>query len=142
MPELTPEGRQQDWEARELLLPDGHPFEREGVVPDCPFCKRIRNRDYEQSLSFMRVVRFEPLNPVTPGHMLFVPRQHFEHPAIGAVEVAMGDAEHYAAQQDEDFNLITSAGSAATQTVSHIHIHYVPRRDGDGLHLPWTGQER
>ncbi len=35
-------------------------------------------------------------------------------------------------------NLITSAGREATQTVFHLHIHVVPRRDGDGLALPWT----
>jgi len=109
---------------------------------NCVFCDRITNHDYEQSLSFMRVVRFEPLNPVTPGHMLFVPRQHVEHPAIGWVEVAMGDAAHYASQQGEDFNLITSSGPAATQTIPHIHVHYVPRREGDGIHLPWTGQKK
>ena len=37
-----------------------------------------------------------------------------------------------------DFNLITSAGSLATQTIGHLHVHIVPRRPGDGLHLPWT----
>jgi len=42
----------------------------------------------------------------------------------------------------EHFNLITSSGQYATQTVHHLHIHYVPRRPGDGLTLPWTGQAR
>lgn len=40
----------------------------------------------------------------------------------------------------DDFNLITSSGRWATQTVKHLHIHYVPRRKDDGLTLPWTGQ--
>lgn len=36
--------------------------------------------------------------------------------------------------------VITSIGADATQTVFHTHIHVVPRRPGDGLTLPWTGQ--
>ncbi|MBF6326547.1 HIT domain-containing protein [Nocardia cyriacigeorgica] len=109
--------------------------------PNCPFCQRIDANDYEQSFN-AAVVRFEPLNPVTPGHMLFVPTWHVEHPSGEAVRLAMGYAETYASRRREAFNLITSSGAAATQTVPHLHVHYVPRRDGDGLHLPWTGQKR
>jgi hypothetical protein len=39
-----------------------------------------------------------------------------------------------------DCNLIASRGPAATQTVPHLHLHLVPRLEGDGLPLPWTGQ--
>ncbi|MFB8085929.1 HIT domain-containing protein [Streptomyces sp. NPDC055992] len=35
---------------------------------------------------------------------------------------------------------MTSKGSPATQTVVHLHIHVLPRTDGDGLPLPWTPQ--
>ncbi|MEU3978362.1 HIT family protein [Streptomyces bacillaris] len=37
-------------------------------------------------------------------------------------------------------NLITSKGAEATQSVYHLHVHIVPRRDGDNLPLPWTPQ--
>lgn len=97
----------------------------------------IEADDVEQHYN-AAVVRFEPLNPVTPGHMLFVPTWHVEHPSSEAVRLAMGYAEMYAARKRESFNLITSSGSAATQTVPHIHVHYVPRREGDGLMLPWS----
>ena len=85
---------------------------------------------------------FEPLNPVTPGHMLFVPVRHVASALDDPYETAltMEIASRWAARLAEDFNLITSAGAAATQTVRHLHIHLVPRREGDGLHLPWTGQ--
>jgi diadenosine tetraphosphate (Ap4A) HIT family hydrolase len=109
--------------------------------PDCPFCRRIDadEFDYEYHAS---VVRFEPLNPVTPGHVLFVPIWHAEHPNPEAMRGAMSYAEQYGGEQGEDFNLITSSGPAATQTIPHIHVHYVPRRQGDGLTLPWTGQQK
>jgi len=35
-------------------------------------------------------------------------------------------------------NVITSVGREATQSVFHLHVHVVPRREGDGLALPWT----
>jgi len=106
----------------------------------CPFCARIEQMDFDQAYN-STVVRFEPLNPVTPGHMLFVPWHHAEHPDATAVRAAMGYAARYADGRREDFNLITSSGASATQTVPHIHVHYVPRRQGDGLALPWTAQQ-
>ncbi len=35
------------------------------------------------------------------------------------------------------FNLLTSVGSAATQTIRHLHWHIVPREEGDRISLPW-----
>lgn len=108
----------------------------------CPFCVRVMNREFDaQSL---HAVSFEPLNPVTPGHLLVVSRLHVadavEAPAVTADTMHL--AATLAAELGEDCNLITSVGPAATQTVQHLHIHIVPRRAGDGLALPWTGQDR
>lgn len=104
----------------------------------CPFCVKIDNWDFEESYASRTVVRMEPLNPVTPGHMLFVPGYHSIHPDAGGIRSAMAYAEKYAGAKGEDFNLITSSGPSATQTIEHVHVHYVPRRPGDGLMLPWT----
>jgi diadenosine tetraphosphate (Ap4A) HIT family hydrolase len=49
-------------------------------------------------------------------------------------------AEYALVKVSGDCNLITSDGAAATQTVKHLHVHIVPRRDGDGLTLPWSTQ--
>lgn len=107
----------------------------------CPFCDRIQQGDYVLVRPPLDVVHFEPLHPVTPGHRLFVPYQHIEHPSPEAVGDCMEAAARWAERHGEFYNLITSSGSAATQTVPHVHVHFVPRRVGDGLHLPWTGQE-
>lgn len=106
---------------------------------ECPFCERIERGEYDDL--DLGVAHFEPLNPVTPGHRLFVPEEHCEHPCHDAVAMAMEDASRWGALQEEDFNLVTSSGPAATQTVAHIHVHYIPRRHGDGLTLPWTDQK-
>ena len=107
---------------------------------DCPFCARIENCDIDRMEEFREVCHFEPINPVTPGHRLFVPIDHAEHPDHRAVADAFGAAEWWGGMRAEQFNLITSSGSDATQTVPHVHVHYVPRHVGDGLTLPWTGQ--
>lgn len=109
----------------------------------CPFCVRIQRGQYENRAQ--GVIWFEPLNPVTPGHMLFVPTVHTEwSDLVAAMELkhAVGQAVRYGKGQHESFNIITSCGADATQTIPHLHVHLVPRDEGDGLHLPWTGQQR
>lgn len=123
--------------------PDFHPAHCNCFPTTCVFCEIARTGDAE---GFQRygstVVSFVPLNPVVPGHRLFIPVRHAtdiaQDPGYGAP--AFYQAGRWGAQQDEDFNLITSRGSLATQTIFHTHVHYVPRRNGDGLKLPWTGQ--
>jgi histidine triad (HIT) family protein len=104
------------------------------------FCRRIEHAEYIGCPR--RVVRFEPLRPVTPGHMLFVHQLHTPYASLEPwlTGVVFEVASAYADRQGEDFNLITSEGPAATQTVRHLHVHYVPRRPGDGLLLPWSNQ--
>jgi histidine triad (HIT) family protein len=108
---------------------------------DCPFCGCIQRGEYDYDDQWS--VAFQSRNPVTPGHFLVVPRKHTA--SAFTSPIATGRAMRFAAELAQwmslgDFNLITSAGSHATQTVFHLHVHVVPRRDGDGLHLPWTGQ--
>ncbi|MFI9005512.1 HIT family protein [Streptomyces sp. NPDC053541] len=79
---------------------------------------------------------------VAEEHLLVIPRVHVEDAgtdpkASGRVMECAAElmAEHPAA------NIITSKGAAATQSVSHLHLHVVPRTAGDGLPLPWTPQQ-
>lgn len=110
----------------------------------CPFCQRIARGEYDERR--LEVVRFEPLNPVTPGHMLFIPVEHARSAALdpmGAARAMKVAADYIRGLGDGvDANIITSIGEFATQSVQHTHIHVVPRTRGDGLHLPWTGQKR
>jgi histidine triad (HIT) family protein len=110
-------------------------------VSHCPFCARIADHRYDAGDQY--AVTFEPLNPVTPGHRLFVPRAHLADALTRPV--ITGHVMEYAARwaHGHDLapcNLITSVGAEATQTVFHLHIHMIPRREDDGLALPWTMQ--
>lgn len=120
-----------------------------GFDQNCPFCTRILRGEY--TTSYGGAVAFEPLNPVTPGHLLVVPRQHATDascdPAGAAAAMvlaakivrAMGFHDDHP-ESGPHANIITSIGEHASQTVWHTHLHVVPRRAGDGLALPWTGQ--
>jgi histidine triad (HIT) family protein len=113
----------------------------------CPFCARIAARQYEREWvlppSHGHVVAFAPLNPVTPGHMLVVPQAHVPDAAHSPdVTASVMFAAAILAGEVGSCNIITSVGESATQSVFHLHVHVVPRRFGDGLALPWTGQQR
>lgn len=103
----------------------------------CPFCMMFISRKDD-------IIDIEPLDPVVPGHRIVIPRDHVqdfaESPFI--TSEVMRYAARRAKQLGGDFNLITSKGPAATQSVFHLHVHLVPRREDDGLHLPWTGQKK
>lgn len=111
-------------------------------MDECVFCKRIEDGQFD--FYNAEAVSFRPLNPVVPGHRLFLPRMHVrnaaEKPYITGKTFEL--AATYAQLSGGEFNLITSSGIAATQSVFHLHVHYVPRRSGDGLMLPWTNQKK
>lgn len=107
----------------------------------CPFCVRIEKEEYDDT-AVLGIVSFEPLNPVTPGHRLFVPKAHVASAADSPLHAALAMKAAGIELHDSggQANIITSIGSDATQTVRHLHIHLVPRRKNDGLILPWTNQ--
>lgn len=106
----------------------------------CPFCIRILMDQFDSV--WKTAVVFEPLNPVVPGHKLVVPRDHVEDFTVNpSITADVMEAAAIVAKDMGDCNLITSKGQQATQSVMHLHIHLVPRKAGDGLHLPWTGQK-
>lgn len=117
-------------------------------MPGCPFCAKIADDDVDHGIDgwywHLRVCRFEPLNPVVPGHMLLVPTEHLEHRYAAPLDygvLAQAAATYVQDMGIESYNLIMSCGSPATQTIDHIHLHVVPRTVGDGLALPWTKEK-
>jgi diadenosine tetraphosphate (Ap4A) HIT family hydrolase len=77
--------------------------------------------------------------PVNPGHLLIIPKRHiaslFEAtPAERAAlfELLQQGRELLQQQyQPDGLNIGINDGTAAGQTVMHLHIHLIPRFDGD-----------
>jgi histidine triad (HIT) family protein len=112
---------------------------------DCIFCQIIAGTSPVNMVEeWPEAIAFVPLNPVTPGHLLIVPRAHVrdfvQDPIVTAgvfARAAELAAEEGEEGEEEGLNLITSAGEAATQTVFHMHVHLIPRVSGDRVSLPW-----
>jgi histidine triad (HIT) family protein len=105
----------------------------------CPFCEIVAGRAPAKIVEeWPEAIAITPLNPVVEGHVLVIPRAHVPdfvaHPDISAATMLCA-AELVTGMGS--YNLITSKGRAATQSVFHLHLHLVPRAEGDGLALPW-----
>lgn len=81
------------------------------------------------------------IRPFTRGHTLVVPKRHTVDltdtpPETLAGMVTIGQRIAQAARATEladATNIAINDGRAAFQTVFHIHLHVLPRRDGDKL---------
>lgn len=102
----------------------------------CPFCTLPSDR-VRWSDDLCLVIR--DAFPVSPGHSLVISRRHigsfFELTAeervsvLAALDVAKQelDAEFAPAA----YNIGINDGPAAGQTVPHLHVHLIPRYEGD-----------
>jgi histidine triad (HIT) family protein len=115
-------------------------------VDACEFCEIVRGEapakivsETEQTLAFF------PLNPATLGHTLLIPKQHvatlweLEPDLAVALARALLPLAHAirTALTPDGFNVINSAGEAASQSVFHLHIHLVPRWFDDHVGEIW-----
>ena len=118
-------------------MPAGQP---DPQVSTCPFCAIVAG-DAPATVLWHRpgVLAIEPLNPHAPGHTLIIPTEHLtdanESPHLTAA--MFGFAVQYASRMCGAYNLITSVGDEATQTVFHLHIHVIPRHNRDLLPAKW-----
>ena len=113
----------------------------------CVFCEIIDGQSpADVVLDAPDVLGIVPLNPVTPGHVIFLPKVHVsdaaDDPEVTGYTMKAASLYGKNEQSIDSMNLITSVGENATQSVYHLHIHVVPRRMGDLLPLPWTPTEQ
>jgi len=116
----------------------------------CTFCDLIQGsaevsvcHEDADSIAFMDI------QPVNAGHVLVVPRAHYNSlldvpPEIGAhlfhVTMKLAGAIRRVTGCD-DMNIVVNSGAAAGQDEPHYHVHIIPRREGDGfaIDLPFGG---
>lgn len=112
----------------------------------CPFCAIIVGSAPARVVAETATsVSFLPDVPAVLGHVLVVPRDHVrdlwdlddEHArALGADVLATARTVRRALQP-EGLNIIQSNGTAAGQSVLHLHVHVVPRTTGDRMPELW-----
>lgn len=108
---------------------------------DCLFCKIIFgeipcHKVYEDDFSFA----FLDISPSTEGHTVVIPKKHFENfmemgeedagKLFTSVRIVASKVQNGLGV--EGSNIGFNNGKVAGQEVPHIHIHIIPRRDGDG----------
>ncbi len=102
----------------------------------CPFCNVNKTDVTAESECF-----YAKLDgyPVTEGHTLIISKRHVAN-YFDLTEKEQVDMVKFlnAVKKDTDKNFITSqynvgvnCGELAGQTVGHVHIHLIPRRQGD-----------
>lgn len=121
-------------------------MDKPDTIPEkCAFCKVICgatpvDKVYEDE----RVLAFLYLSPVNKGHILVVPKQHYNGPTqmppdewsylmVKAAELAAGSMR---ATKSEAYNLLVGNGASAGQIVPHLCVHVIPRLADDGVALP------
>jgi histidine triad (HIT) family protein len=118
----------------------------------CIFCEIVHGAG-EASICYedAGAIAFMDIQPVNGGHVLIVPREHYESLNDVPPDVAMhlfdvalqlGPIVRRLSGSD-DLNIVVNSGEAAGQNVFHYHVHLIPRRSGDGFDvpLPFDGSE-
>jgi histidine triad (HIT) family protein len=111
----------------------------------CIFCDLIRGAAevsicYEDATS----LAFMDIQPVNPGHVLVVPKAHYETLSDVPYDVAMHlfDVSMRIAPVirrmagARDMNIVVNSGPNAGQNIFHYHVHLIPRTTADGFDIP------
>ena len=115
---------------------------------DCIFCA-ISTRQASASVVFEDNVclAFMDLYPMVPGHLLVVPKMHAANLSeldevtgmhVFRIAQRMAAAVRGSGLRCEGINLFLAEGEAAGQDVFHVHLHVVPRFQGDEIVIDAT----
>ena len=113
---------------------------------DCVFCKMVEGQiPCAKIFEDDTILAFLDIGPISDGHTLVVPKQHFEKlhdcptellggicSRLGAIAGAVAKAVN-----SHGYNLLCNNGRAAGQLVKHLHFHIIPRNVGDGVFDRW-----
>ena len=115
------------------------------MAEDCIFCAIVAGDvGAEIVQEDERTVAFLDLSPWTRGHALVVPRAHarnlYDVPGDDLAAAALAAQRLALRMRDrldcDGINLLNSCEPAAWQTVWHLHVHVIPRYEGDPLRVP------
>lgn len=104
---------------------------------NCPFCKVESEREIIAS-SALSLAFFDGF-PVSPGHALIIPRRH----VASFFDLTKEEKQDLLSLMDnvkriiderynpDGYNIGVNVCEAAGQSVSHVHMHLIPRYKGD-----------
>ncbi len=118
-------------------------------MSDCIFCGIVAGRiPCTKVCDDGEVLAFMDIGPVVKGHVLVIPKDHYESiadipEALLAKVIAV--AKRVAAAQlkglgADGVNIHQSTGAVAGQVVPHIHFHVIPRFADDGHSWNWSAK--
>ena len=106
-------------------------------MKECIFCNLDESRvEIENNLA----LSFKDLYPVTEGHTLVIPKRHTQSFFDLNKDEKKAIFEILESQKEElvrkdklitGFNIGINDGIDSGQTVTHCHVHLIPRRKGD-----------
>ena len=110
-------------------------------MSSCVFCD-IVNRQCPGSIFYEDeiVLGLMTLGPVTTGHAMVIPKQHFAYIQdmdedtgrhLWTITQRTAAAIRSCGVKCEGINLFLADGEAAFQEVFHVHMHIFPRYEGD-----------
>lgn len=118
-------------------------------MTDCAFCRIVAgkvpaHRVHEDDLT----IAFMDMGQVNPGHVLVAVKSHAEtilditpDQAAAAFRSAHQVARAVdAAFKPEGLTILQANRGAGFQTVSHFHLHVLPRHPDDGVTLTWPAK--
>jgi ATP adenylyltransferase len=121
--------------------------------PDCIFCKALADLDRDPLVVHAGPAAFVILNkfPYNNGHLMVVSRRHvgrladLTHPELHELIVLTQTAERILADvyRPHGFNVGLNLGKpAGAGVLDHVHLHVVPRWNGDTNFMPVIGETR
>ena len=109
-------------------------------MTDCLFCRIIAGDvPAHVVLSDREVVAFLDARPVFKGHVLVLPREHYETLAslpaalVGPLFTRVRRVSAVMPQALGAQGSFVGLNNTVSQSVPHLHVHVVPRTRGDGL---------
>jgi len=102
----------------------------------CPFCTLPQTRVIDENAT---AITIRDGYPVSPGHTLLIPKRHtgsffdLSTQERDDLLALLDRAKHVldAELQPQGYNIGINDGAAAGQTVPHLHVHLIPRFEGD-----------
>ncbi len=115
-------------------------------MKDCVFCKIVNGELPAVKLTEdSKTLSFLDINPVNHGHILVLPKKHYEtvmdipgKELAKVMEKVPALARAVAEVTNADgLNIFQTNNACAGQTVPHVHVHIIPRHKDDGFHFGW-----